>query len=361
MYVSVGRAARALGVTPDTIRRWTSSGFLPCERTAGGHRRIAQEDVDELRRAIGGDGHLQARRAREREVDTLAQASIDLASMLDRQELLAAIARHVTRLCDCSTCAISGYDAGRGVVTLLAEYDSRGRRLPPITDFGLDDYPLTRRVLEKRQTVVVNVDDRGADPAEVRLLRSYGDRSVLMVPLVVGDETIGLLEATDWERPRRYSPQELRLVGALAGHAAVAMRNAELYHRARECGEPDDALRLRLARVAESLAELGDLRARPEWPAVVARLACDAFSARSCLVTRDDEVAGAAVARPPGEAGDGGRTGDRSGQGDEARVLSGSCAWAGGRYEIALTLSRPAAAGEKELLDLLATLVAGLA
>jgi hypothetical protein len=94
---------------------------------------------------------------------------------------------------------------------------------------------------------------------------------------------------------------------------------------------------------------------------VVARLACDAFSARSCLVTRDDEVAGAAVARPPGEAGDGGRTGDRSGQGDEARVLSGSCAWAGGRYEIALTLSRPAAAGEKELLDLLATLVAGLA
>ena len=87
MYLSVGQAARALGVTPDTVRRWTSTGFLPCERTAGGHRRIAGEDVDELRRAIGGGSHLEARRAREREVDTLAQASIDLASMLDRQKL----------------------------------------------------------------------------------------------------------------------------------------------------------------------------------------------------------------------------------------------------------------------------------
>jgi hypothetical protein len=209
-------------------------------------------------------------------------------------------------------------------------------------------------VLEKRQTVVVNVDDRGADPAEVRLLRSYGDRSVLMVPLVVGDETIGLLEATDWERPRRYSPQELRLVRALAGHAAVAMRNAELYQRAREGGEPDNALQLRLAQVAERLAELGDLRVRPEWPAAIARLACAAFSARSCLVTLDGEVAGAAVARTPGEPDEGGR------EGDEARLLAGLCTGLGGRTEIALTLFRPAVRGEKELLDLLATLVAGL-
>ena len=239
MYVSVGQAARVLGVTPDTVRRWTSTGFLPCVRTAGGHRRIAQEDITELGRAIGGSGHLQARRAREREVDTLAQASIDLASMLDRQELLAAIARHVTRLCDCSSCAISGYDSAADTVSLLAEYDSRGHRLPQLTDFALADYPLTRRVLEKQTPMVVNADDRGADRAEVALLRRLGDKSVLMVPLVFRDQTMGLLEAVDWERSRRYSPQELRLVGALAGHAAVALRNVELYQGARKGGVAD--------------------------------------------------------------------------------------------------------------------------
>jgi excisionase family DNA binding protein len=350
MYVSVGQAARALGVTPDTIRRWTSTGLLTCERTAGGHRRIAQEDVDELRRAIGGGGRLQARRGRERELDTLVQASIDLASMLDRQELLAAIARHVTRLCDCSSCAISGYDPAADTVSLLAEYDARGRRLPDLTDFALGDYPLTRRVLKEQTPLVVNADDRGADPAEVALLRRLGDKSVLMVPLVLGGQTMGLLEAVDWERARRYSPQELRLVGALAGHAAVALRNVELYQGARESGAAGTGLEARLAAFAARLAALGDLRAQAEWPAVLAQLACDVFTARSCLIACDGRLVGAAMTPTSTGSEDGG----------EAHLLTSVSSGAAGRYEVTVTLVRPIVAGEAELLDVLATLVAGL-
>jgi excisionase family DNA binding protein len=357
VYVSVGQAARTLGVTPDTVRRWTSMGFLPCVRTAGGHRRIAQEDVDELTRAIGGGGHLQARRAREREVDTLVQASVDLASVLDRQELLAAIARHVTRLCDCSSCAISAYDATANTVSLLSEYDARGHRLPQLTDFALADYPMTRRVLEKQTPMVVNVDDRGADPAEVKLLRRLGDQSVLMVPLVFRDRTIGLLEAVDWERSRRYSPQELRLVGALASHAAVALRNVELREEGRSAGEPGGGLDARLAGLVVRLADLGELRVQADWPAVMAQLACDVFAARSCLVARDGRVVGAAMApAPPGATG-GGAEGGADGN---AHVLTSARAGAGGRYEVTLTLVRPVGSGEAELLDVLATLVAGL-
>ena len=48
MYLSVQRAARRLGVSSHTVRRWTDSGFLPCIRTAGGRRRISSEDLDEL-------------------------------------------------------------------------------------------------------------------------------------------------------------------------------------------------------------------------------------------------------------------------------------------------------------------------
>lgn len=130
-------------------------------------------------------------------------------------------------------------------MSLLAEYDARGRRLPQITDFQLDGYPLTRRVLDKQTPVVVNADDRGADPEEVALLRRFGDKSVLMVPLVFRDRALGLLEAVGWERSRRYSPQELRLVGALAGHAAVALRNVDLYQEGREGGGPGLRLRAR--------------------------------------------------------------------------------------------------------------------
>lgn len=49
LVVSVGEAARRLGVAPATIQRWVDSGVLHAERTPGGHRRIY---VTELRRLI---------------------------------------------------------------------------------------------------------------------------------------------------------------------------------------------------------------------------------------------------------------------------------------------------------------------
>jgi molybdopterin-binding protein len=36
----MGQAAELLGVSPDTVRRWTDAGRLPIVRTRGGHRRI---------------------------------------------------------------------------------------------------------------------------------------------------------------------------------------------------------------------------------------------------------------------------------------------------------------------------------
>ena len=38
--VTVGEAARRLGVAPITIQRWVDEGSMRARRTAGGHRRI---------------------------------------------------------------------------------------------------------------------------------------------------------------------------------------------------------------------------------------------------------------------------------------------------------------------------------
>ena len=39
MKVSIGEAARELGVTPETLRRWEAQGKIEVERTPKGHRR----------------------------------------------------------------------------------------------------------------------------------------------------------------------------------------------------------------------------------------------------------------------------------------------------------------------------------
>ncbi|MFR9674299.1 TOBE domain-containing protein [Streptomyces sp. TR06-5] len=42
---SIGRAARLLGVSPDTVRRWADAGRLPTRRDEGGKRQIAGTDL----------------------------------------------------------------------------------------------------------------------------------------------------------------------------------------------------------------------------------------------------------------------------------------------------------------------------
>jgi excisionase family DNA binding protein len=357
VYLSLGKAAHQLGVTPATVRRWTDSGFLACRRTAGGHRRIDKRDVDELAQAIGDRGHLEAQRQRERELETLAAASLDVISRLDQGELLVEIARHATRLCRCHTCEILEYDRAAESVRVLAEYDARGRLRPTAGVFWLRDLPATRRVLEQQETLVVNADERDADAAEVALMRRYGEKSILMLPLVFRGEAIGMLEVCDHERSRRYSAQELRLCRALAGHAAVALHNARLYSAAQATDAALDRLRLRLAALAGELstlaiAELGAGAASGVSAAAgsldrMAAALTTAFEARSCLIADGETVLGAAAAKPetPTAMGADARA---------AHLLSARVPRAGGWLEISLTLPRPPLAGEDDLLMLAA-------
>ena len=148
--LSVGGAARLLGVTPATARRWTEIGLLPCTRTAGGHRRIARADVVELARAIGGSTHMSVRQARERELETLVEASVAVAGQLDQGALLAEIAKYAMIICRCHTCTISSYEPDAQTVTTLAEYDTRGRRTAASGSFDLRRYPETLRRLEEQ-------------------------------------------------------------------------------------------------------------------------------------------------------------------------------------------------------------------
>jgi PAS domain S-box-containing protein len=56
--------------------------------------------------------------------------------------------------------------------------------------------------------------------------------SLLMVPLVTGDQVIGLLELVEGQQERTFTTTEIRLCQTLANQAAAAMQNARLYDEA---------------------------------------------------------------------------------------------------------------------------------
>jgi excisionase family DNA binding protein len=350
MLLSVNQAARRLGVSPVTVRRWTATGMLRCTRTAGGHRRIDERDLDDLARSLGAGSQVAVQAAREREVEVLVDTSIALAGRLDLGELLHEIAMRMTSLLDCHFCAISDYDSVAGGVVTLAEYDDAGRRLPDHSPYQLGDFPLTRRVLQDQVTVVVNVDDPDADEAEVAELRREGDRSLLMVPLVVQGDSIGLLEVVDQQRARRYSRQELRLARAVAGQAAVALKNARLFAERRRSDEDVDRLRHGLSALNHRVLETTAAATRTEVLSTAAEAACEALGAIACVAAAGGESAGASGAVTLA-AGPDGATGSAS-----AGLLVG--ADSGGGVTLTATLPSPPAAGQAELLELVAAIAA---
>ena len=59
------QAARYLGVSLATIRRWTDSGHISCYRTPGGQRRFARDQLDDFITSMSQEGPVQQARTGE--------------------------------------------------------------------------------------------------------------------------------------------------------------------------------------------------------------------------------------------------------------------------------------------------------
>jgi PAS domain S-box-containing protein len=91
-------------------------------------------------------------------------------------------------------------------------------------------------------------------PAPDEVVREIGVRSMVVAPMVAGDEVFGAFGTFSGRRDA-FDPAQIRLVRALADHAAAAMRNARLI-------EALDASRGELARRAQTEQVLREIGSR---------------------------------------------------------------------------------------------------
>jgi excisionase family DNA binding protein len=55
-WLTLGQAARYIGVSEPTLRKWTDSGRIAVFRTPGGHRRYTRSVLEQFRRSCREDG-----------------------------------------------------------------------------------------------------------------------------------------------------------------------------------------------------------------------------------------------------------------------------------------------------------------
>ena len=90
-------------------------------------------------------------------------------------------------------------------------------------------------VAERKKGVIVN--DVGHDPRfepTVDCSTGFTTKSIIAVPLVEEGRVLGVLEVLNTSKPKRFDQADLDLLTAYASHAAVALRNAQLFSVIRE-------------------------------------------------------------------------------------------------------------------------------
>jgi GAF domain-containing protein len=194
--------------------------------------------------------------ARRRAAESLAEISRDLAQALDHEVLAQRIVDGTRELLQSHGAILLRLDADLSEFTTTAISDDT-----PAADMELVALVVhnvaVRAIVERRP---VTVQDFLADPlltlpSEWRAQgESITDRSLLAVPLVVQERTLGVIVIID-RTGRVLDNGDLALARAFADHAALALENARLYAEAtRRRHEAEE-----LARVARLLTESLDV------------------------------------------------------------------------------------------------------
>jgi putative nucleotidyltransferase with HDIG domain len=145
------------------------------------------------------------------ELARVSAAAESVACEKTRDTALRATARELAGLVAATGCVVSQLD-GQVLRDVGAWWDGDKGPDPDFSEYGylLDDYPLTRAVIERREPKAISLADDTVERAEAFVLREMGMEAVLMLPFVVAGRPWGLVEVYD-QRPRRFAEGEAPL------------------------------------------------------------------------------------------------------------------------------------------------------
>lgn len=156
--------------------------------------------------------------------ETLAEIGRDVASILDVDDLLSRIAQLTKRLIDYRTLGIFLLTEDSELEIRIAVKYGETVHIPRIAlGEGLVGYA----ALHKEPVLVTDVSQ---DPRYIKVVDDV--RSELAIPLLLKDRCIGVIDLESPE-PDAFSKRDVEILTLLAGQAAVAIENANLYAEVR--------------------------------------------------------------------------------------------------------------------------------
>ncbi len=168
---------------------------------------------------------------RTHELETLFEAAQATAITLDLNEAMRRVVGQMLSALRADACSIALWDDIENKLEVQGAINAWGDATnadAPGTSYELNEYPVRERVLRQRQVVAMRLGQKDLDTSEMHSMEQRGATSRLLVPLVVNDLSIGLIELEIREQNRYFEMADVRLARTLASNAAVAIENARL-------------------------------------------------------------------------------------------------------------------------------------
>ncbi|HEY9618421.1 MAG TPA: PAS domain S-box protein [Microcoleaceae cyanobacterium] len=279
-------------VTAKTLydREGNPLGFLSINRNITERKQAEQERAQLIREQAA---RLEAE-AQGVKSAFLAEASTVLASSLDYEITLASVAKlAVPFMAD--WCTVDILEENQNIRRVaIAHLDpvkvelawEVNRRYPDHFNAAVG---LPRVLRTGQATVASEIQDSGLvavaqDAEHLQMLREFGLKSCIVVPLLARGRTLGAITLITAESGRLYSPDELPLVQDLARRAAIAVDNARLYRETQAAQQIAEKTAERNASLQALTAALSETLSLTQVGEVVVNQGLTALNARAGLI-----------------------------------------------------------------------------
>lgn len=227
-------------------------GHLELLTTIAGQAAVAFQNAslfEERERRIGELGAL----------NEIAQA---ISSTLDMEALLELVYRQVSRLMDTTNFYIALYDHEKDEITFPFTVDPGQREDWSPRPGGTG---LTGQVIEDGEALLLPTGAAGLHREAGQEIQTGLCRSWLGVPMIAGDQVLGVIAVQSYEQEYVYDQDAVRLLSTVAAQAAVAVRNAQLYQQiVGFSADLEDKVEARTRELEQAALELRSERDRAE-------------------------------------------------------------------------------------------------
>ena len=201
---------------------------------------LAQTIASQAGIAVQNAGLFEQSAIRTRELETLFESAQATAVTLDLDEVVRRVSVQMLGAMNADACTVFLWDDVSNQLTVRGEISARpeGVPSPQIGEiYSLENYPLRESALRESELKTARTSDDRLPDGERELNELHQAASRLLIPLVVNEVSIGLVEVETLNPRRVFKGETKRLARTLASQAAISIENARLQTETRRTVE----------------------------------------------------------------------------------------------------------------------------